>query len=61
MQKGETVIILHGTQPVGKLTSADMPQPHTRPKVGTATSDAVTYSDDAFTPVNDKNLAEWGL
>lgn len=60
-QQGETIIILHGKIPVGKLTAASPQYAKCRPKPGTATSAAVTCSADAFTPLNEQELKEWGL
>jgi hypothetical protein len=32
-----------------------------RPKVGARTSEPVRYTDDAFKPLEDEELAEWAL
>jgi antitoxin (DNA-binding transcriptional repressor) of toxin-antitoxin stability system len=61
VQNGETVVILHGKHPVGRLVPVeDGPKP-ARPKVGTRTSAAVTYADDAFAPLNEEEMCTWGL
>ncbi|MFP4431753.1 MAG: type II toxin-antitoxin system Phd/YefM family antitoxin [Spirochaetaceae bacterium] len=60
VQAGETIIIRQGRNPVARL-SALSPRGPGRPNVGTVTSDPVTYSDDAFAPLSDKELGEWGL
>ncbi len=60
VQRGETIIILNGTTPVAKLTAIE-PSPTHRPKVGTVTSAPVCYGPDAFDPMTDEELAEWGL
>ena len=60
VQAGETIVILNGTTPVARLTAIDHPEPR-RPKVGTRTSPPVRYSDDAFQPLSDGDLNEWGL
>jgi prevent-host-death family protein len=59
-QHGETVIILHGTEPVAKLISAD-DQQNKRPEVGEITSDPVQYSEETFAPLGEEELKEWGL
>ena len=60
VRAGETVVILHGEVPVATLTAVDH-IPSKRPAVGTVTSEPVTCSDDAFSPMTDEQLAEWGL
>ena len=60
VQAGETVIILSGSVPVAELRATQTPQSK-RPKVGTVTSDAVKYDDDAFRPSIDEELKGWGL
>jgi antitoxin (DNA-binding transcriptional repressor) of toxin-antitoxin stability system len=61
VQHGETVIILHGTVPAAKLTAVGAEHAPTRPKSGTATSAPTAYAADAFTPLTDDQLKEWGL
>jgi antitoxin (DNA-binding transcriptional repressor) of toxin-antitoxin stability system len=60
VQKGETVIILHGDTPVARLT-AIKPTRASRPRVGTPTTTGVRWTKTAFEPLNDEELAEWGL
>ena len=60
VQAGETIIIRQGKNPVAKLSALSLRGP-TRPKVGTVTSDPVAYSEDAFAPLSEKELGEWGL
>ena len=60
VQAGETIVLLNGTTPVAKLTAIDHPAPR-RPKAGTHTSSPVRYSSDAFQPLADEDLHEWGL
>jgi antitoxin (DNA-binding transcriptional repressor) of toxin-antitoxin stability system len=60
VQKGETVIILHGKTPVARLT-AIKPTRVSRPSVGTPTTEGVRWMKNAFEPLTDKELAEWGL
>ena len=61
VQMGETVIILHGTVPVGKLTGVSASIRASRPEVGTITSEGVKCSEDAFEPLNGDQSGEWGL
>ena len=60
VQAGETIVLLNGTTPVAKLTAIDHPAPR-RPISGTHTSSPVRYSADAFQPLADEDLHEWGL
>lgn len=60
VQAGETVIILSGKTPVARLTAVE-DVPRRRPRVGTVTSGPVSYTDDAFAPLSEAELAEWGL
>lgn len=60
VQNGETVVILSGKRPVAKLTAiSDVAR--TRPRVGTVTSNPVSYEPDAFAPMTRAELDEWGL
>ena len=61
VQHGETVIILHGTVPAATLTAVSAEHAPARPKSGTMTSGPVNYAEDAFTPLCDDQLKEWGL
>jgi antitoxin (DNA-binding transcriptional repressor) of toxin-antitoxin stability system len=60
VQTGESVVILQGKTPVGKLTAVKS-QKIRHPKVGTVTSAPITYTADAFDPMTEEDLREWGL
>ena len=60
VQAGETIIIRSGPVPVAQL-SALGPGGRVRPAVGTVTSPPVRYAPDAFAPLTDEQLREWGL
>lgn len=60
VQRGETVVILHGKTPVARLT-AIKPTPASRPRVGTPTTTGVRWSKAAFEPLTDEEFKEWGL
>lgn len=60
VQAGETIVILNGATPVARLTAIDRTAPQ-RPKTGTRTSLPVRYAADAFAPLADTDLQEWGL
>jgi len=59
--RGETVIIARGEQPVAQLVPVAQEPAASRPKIGAATSEGVSWSDDAFQPLSDAELAHWGL
>ena len=61
VQHGDVVVITNGKTPVGRLTAIKLASGRTRPRVGTVTSEAVECSDDAFLPLTDAELREWGL
>ncbi len=61
VQNGETVVILSGRKPVAKLTAISSDVSRTRPRVGTVTSDPISYEPDAFAPMTPAELDEWGL
>jgi len=60
VQRGETVIILHGSEPVAQLTALEKKRT-TRPDVGVITSAPVHYSEEAFAPLTEEELKGWGL
>ena len=60
VQAGETIVILNGSTPVARLIAFDR-DARRRPRVGTRTSAPVRYTDDAFRPLSDEDLREWGL
>lgn len=60
VQAGETIVILNGSTPVARLIAIHEPPPR-RPKMGTRTSLPVRYAADAFQPLTDNELQEWGL
>ena len=60
VEKGEVIVITRGSKPVAKLTAIDS-APVVRPKVGEFVDRRVTWTDDAFAPMTDEELKEWGL
>ncbi len=60
VQAGEEILILNATVPVARLTAVDA-QVSRRPRVGTLTSSPVRYDDDAFQPLSEDELEDWGL
>jgi len=60
-EEGEEIIILRGSKPAARLTGIRQGRLSRRPKVGTHTSKPVTVARDAFAPLTDQELADWGL
>ena len=60
VQQGETVVILKGETPVARLV-AYRPTVASRPPIGKPTTRGVSWSVDAFRPLTDEELKEWGL
>jgi prevent-host-death family protein len=63
VKSGDEIVILRGSVPVARLVPylEGTPVTPARPKVGTVTSEPITYSLDAFAPLVDSDLADWGL
>jgi len=59
-QRGETVVILNGSTPVAQLTAVETAV-RRRPRTGTVTSAPVRCSEDAFAPLTDSELKDWGV
>jgi antitoxin (DNA-binding transcriptional repressor) of toxin-antitoxin stability system len=60
VQQGEEVIILNGQTPAGRLVAV-APSTSRRPTVGTVTSNPATCVEDAFAPLDNAALKDWGL
>ena len=60
VQAGETGVILNGMIPVAELIAVGS-DVSSRPKIGTVTSNPVQDADDAFAPLTQDELKEWGL
>ena len=61
VQRGERITILHGKEPVATLAGVADTALQRRPKVGIRTSAAVEWSEDAFAPLTDTDMEEFGL
>ncbi len=65
VQAGEQVTIYRGNQPAAHLVPVvpgdEVPGRRRRPPVGTKTSGPVSYAPDAFEPLSDRELEDWGL
>ncbi len=61
VERGEEIIVCRGTTAVARLVPITKKSAPLRPKIGTVTSDPVSYSKDCFAPLTSSALAEWGL
>lgn len=61
--EGEEIVICRGRQPVARLVpiQAGLKKQAVRPRLGTVTSAPVSWADDAFDPLSEHELREWGL
>jgi antitoxin (DNA-binding transcriptional repressor) of toxin-antitoxin stability system len=57
--KGEEIIIARGKMPVVKLVALSVPQKKQR--IPGAWKGKITYTADAFDPLTDQELKDWGL
>ncbi len=60
VQAGEQFLICRGDTPLAVLSGLTQESERTRPRIGTVTSQ-VSWSEDAFRPLADVELADWGL
>ena len=60
VEMGEEVVVCRGKLPVAKIVPSG-PSCATRPKVGKATSQRFNIPADAFAPLGDEDLKQWGM
>jgi prevent-host-death family protein len=60
VEAGEEVVVCRGKLPVAKIVPSS-PSQASRPKVGKATSKRFDIPADAFAPLGDEELKQWGL
>lgn len=60
VSQGATIVIARGRKPLAKLVPYDEPAP-ARPKVGETMDAPMTVPEEALRPLDDKELAAWGL
>jgi prevent-host-death family protein len=62
VEEGGEIVICRGREPAAKLISAkEGAVDRVRPKVGTVTGGAVSWSEDCFEPLSEEVLKEWGV
>ncbi|RKX77961.1 MAG: type II toxin-antitoxin system prevent-host-death family antitoxin [Spirochaetes bacterium] len=59
--EGEEIIIKRGNTPVARIVPLGKKAEKSRLSVGQITSDPVKLSDDAFYPLTEDELKDWGL
>lgn len=59
VSQGETIVISRGRQPLAKLVPYESPVE--RPKVGEMMDKPYSIPDEALQPLNQDELASWGL
>ena len=60
VEKGEEVVVCRGKLPVAKIVPSG-PVHVSRPKVGQLTSRRFEIPPDAFAPLGEEELKDWGL
>jgi antitoxin (DNA-binding transcriptional repressor) of toxin-antitoxin stability system len=61
VEAGEEFVICRGKTPAARLVPTTRKPARRRPKVGTVTSAPVRLADDAFKPLTDEELEDWGI
>jgi prevent-host-death family protein len=60
VERGEEIVVCRGKLPVAKIVPSG-PSQASRPKVGKITSQRFDVPADAFAPLGDEELRQWGL
>jgi antitoxin (DNA-binding transcriptional repressor) of toxin-antitoxin stability system len=60
VESGEEVVVCRGKQPIAKIVPSNSLRP-SRPKVGQPTSPRFSIAEDAFIPLSEDELKDWGL
>ena len=61
VERGQTVVICRGEAPVAQLVRVEPSAVPGRPAVGEPTTTAVSWTEDTFAPLTDRELEAWGL
>jgi prevent-host-death family protein len=60
VEQGEEVVVCRGKQPIARIVPSGSLRP-SRPKVGQPTSPRFVVPEDAFAPLADEELKDWGI
>jgi prevent-host-death family protein len=60
VESGEEVVVCRGKQPIAKIVPSNSLRP-SRSKVGQPTSPRFSIAEDAFIPLSEDELKDWGL
>ncbi len=61
VSEGQEVTIKRGNTPVARIVPIQRQTMRKRPQAGEKTSEKIILKKDAFDPLSDKELKEWGL
>jgi prevent-host-death family protein len=61
VEAGNEVVIYRGATPAARLVPVTKKAQRRRPRVGTITSSPIVTTSDAFAPLTDDELEQWGL
>ena len=61
IEKGDSFIIMRGKKAVAKLSPLQSGEVAQRPRVGEIVDRRVRIADDAFAPLTEPELGDWGL
>lgn len=61
VEAGEEITIRRGNVPIAKLTAVRGKARRVRPRVGTVTSQPIRAAADAFAPLDEEALKDWGV
>jgi prevent-host-death family protein len=67
-EAGQEVVVMRGSKPVAKIVAIDLPAPKagdtdilSRRRLAGAFRGQITWDEDAFDPMSDEELREWGM
>jgi len=61
VSEGAEILIGRGKEPMAKLVGLSKKEIKKRPKVGTITSEGISYTIDCFAALDSNELASWGI
>jgi antitoxin (DNA-binding transcriptional repressor) of toxin-antitoxin stability system len=61
IERGEEFIIARGSKPIARLSPLEPVAPRRRPKVGETRDEPMHVPEEAFAPLTEEELKDWGL